>query len=194
MQKGDYLTTILRSNKTVFSIKDIALLWHDSSLNAIRVRLNYYVREGDLYRIRKNFYAKSKKYRKLELANRIFTPSYISFETVLAQVGLIFQYQSAITVASYLTRNLSIEGQTYTYKKVKNSVLLDSSGLVSTDEATIAGKERAFLDTLYLNPDFHFDNLRSVNWQLVFTILPTYQNIRLKKTVEDIYKQSSAAE
>jgi len=191
MQKGDYLTSILRSNKTVFTIKDIALLWHESSLNAMRVRLNYYVRNGDLYRIRKNFYAQSKEYRMLELANRIFTPSYISFETVLAREGLIFQFQTDITIASYLSRTITIEGQTYVYRKVKNLVLMNSDGLFTTDEATIAGKERAFLDTLYSSPSFHFDNLRSLNWQTVFALLPLYQNKRMNKNVESLYKEET---
>ena len=66
MEKGDYLTAILRSDKTIFSVSDVALLWQESNLNAIRVRLNYYARNGDLYRIRRNFYAKDKKYDRLE--------------------------------------------------------------------------------------------------------------------------------
>ncbi len=92
MEKGDYLTAILRSDKTIFSVSDVALLWQESNLNAIRVRLNYYARNGDLYRIRRNFYAKDKKYDRLELANRLFSPSYVSFETALARNGMIFQY------------------------------------------------------------------------------------------------------
>jgi hypothetical protein len=46
MQKGDYITAILRSSKTVFTTKDIALMWHEPSSNATRVRLNYYFRKG----------------------------------------------------------------------------------------------------------------------------------------------------
>ena len=68
MSKGDYLTAILRSPKTVFTLKDIALLWHEPVSSAARVRLNYYVNRGDLYRIRKGLYAKSESYNKLEPA------------------------------------------------------------------------------------------------------------------------------
>ena len=98
MHKGNYLTSILRSNKTVFSSKDIALLWHAPVTSATRVRLYYYVKKGDLYRIRKGLYAKSKDYNRLELATRIYTPSYVSFETVLAREGLVFQYYEKIFV------------------------------------------------------------------------------------------------
>jgi len=47
MKKGDYISTILRSEKTVFSFKDIVLLWGDSG-NAARVRINYYLKNNDL--------------------------------------------------------------------------------------------------------------------------------------------------
>ena len=183
MLKGDYLTTILRSAKTVLTFKDIALLWQDSDTDSARVRLNYYVRKGDLYRIRRGVYAKSRDYNKLELATRIFTPSYVSFETILAKEGLIFQYQNQITSASYLTREVTIEEQTYSYKKIKDTVLTNVSGIELTDETSVATKERAFLDTLYTNNNYHFDNVRSLDWDKVHAILPIYDNKRMNKTV-----------
>jgi hypothetical protein len=192
MIKGDYLSTILISTKSVFTLKDIAILWHESNYDIIKNRINYYVSSGDLYKIRRGYYAKTKAYRKLELAGRIFTPSYISFETILAREGLIFQYQSAITAAAYLTRSLNIEHQSYVYKKIKNPVLIDPAGMRYEDETALAGKERAFLDTLYLNAEYHFDNLRSIDWDRVFEILPVYQNMRLSKTVEAIFRQFKA--
>ncbi len=189
MQKGNYLTTILRSNKTVFTSKDIALLWHDPGTSATRVRLNYYVKKGDLYRIRKGLYAKSRKYNKLELATRIFTPSYVSFETVLAKEGLIFQYYDKIFVASYLTREITIDQQIYSYRRIKVVVLTNTVGIEHVSETSIATKERAFLDTLYVNADYQFDNVRSLNWEVVFEILPIYNNQRMTKKVNSLYKK-----
>lgn len=190
MQKGDYLQSILRSNKTVLTLKDIALLWQDADTDAARVRLNYYVRKGDLYRIRRGLYAKSKEYNKLELATRVFTPSYVSFETVLAREGLIFQYQTQITIASYLTRDITIDEQVFAYKKIKDAVLTNSMGIEHSDETSLATKERAFLDTLYNNTDYHFDNLRSLDWDTVFAILPMYENKRMTNKVNQLFKQS----
>ena len=190
MQKGNYLSAILRSNKTVFSTKDIALLWNEPGTAAARVRLNYYVNRGNLYRIRKGLYAKSQDYNRLELATRIFTPSYVSFETVLAQEGLIFQYYDKIFVASYLTREIAVEKQTYSYRKIKTGVLVDNTGVESISETSIATKERAFLDTLYVNADYQFDNVRSLNWERVFEILPIYHNQRMMKMVDRLYEQS----
>jgi len=188
MKKGDYLNLILRSNKSIFTFKDIVLLWQEENKVATRVRLNYYTRKGALYRIRKGVYAKNKTYDQLELATRIFTPAYISFETVLAREGLIFQFQTAITVASYLTRSITIDNQVYSFKKIKNSLLMNPNGVRQENNFSIASKERAFLDTLYSHTDYHFDNLRSLNWDIVFSILPLYANKRMNKKVIQLSK------
>lgn len=186
MKKGDYLSAILRSNKTVFSFKDIVLLWRDSG-NATRVRINYYIKNGDLYRIRRGFYAKDKNYDKFELATKIYAPSYVSFETVLGQSGVVFQYYSQVFIASCLTREIKCEGQTYSFRKIKNTILTNRTGLENKDEYSVASKERAFLDILYLNKDYHFDNLSSLDWDKVFEILPIYKNKRMKKEIKEIY-------
>jgi predicted transcriptional regulator of viral defense system len=188
MHKGNYLTSILRSNKTVFSSKDIALLWHAPVTSATRVRLYYYVKKGDLYRIRKGLYAKSQDYNRLELATRIYTPSYVSFETVLAREGLIFQYYEKIFVASYLSREITVDGQAYSYRRINTRMLVNSIGVEHILETSIAGKERAFLDTLYANADYQFDNVRGLAWDKVFKILPIYGNQRLDKIVNRLYK------
>jgi predicted transcriptional regulator of viral defense system len=188
MNKGDYLTSILRSSKTVFSTKDISLLWHDPGTSATRERLSYFTKNGDLYRIRKGLYAKDRAYNRLELATRIFTPSYVSFETVLAKEGLIFQYYEEIFVASYLNREISVNEQVYSYRKLKTSLLVNGLGIEHIDETSIATRERAFLDTLYANRDYHFDNLGGLDWDLVFAILPAYGNKRMGRMVNHLYK------
>jgi predicted transcriptional regulator of viral defense system len=191
MPKGNYLTALLRSPKTVFTTKDIALLWREAGSGGARVRLNYFVKKGDLYRIRKGLYAKSEIYNKLELATRILTPSYVSFETVLAKEGLIFQYYEPIFIASYATREMTIGGQTYFFRKIKDKVLINPTGIEHTGETSIARRERAFLDILYVNTDYHFDNLRSLNWESVFEMLPLYDNQKMAKRVNRIYKKAN---
>jgi predicted transcriptional regulator of viral defense system len=188
MHKGDYLSVILRSNKTVFSTKDIALLWQESNTTAARVRLHYFVEKGDLYRIRKGLYAKSKNYNKLELATRILTPSYVSFETVLVTDGLIFQFYESIFIASYAKREITIDGQAYSFRKMKDSILINTAGIVIDEETSIAERERAFLDMLYVNNNYHFDSLRSLSWEKVFDILPLYSNKRMERKVNSVYK------
>lgn len=188
MEKGNYISTILRSNRTVFSFKDIVLLWGEPGTNTARVRINYYIKKNKLYRIRKGFYSKDKNYDKYELATKICTPSYISFETVLGQSGITFQYYSQIFVASYLTRELKVNGQIYSLKRMKDLILTNQIGIEAKDNYYIAFPERAFLDVIYLNKDYYFDNLSPLNWDKVFKILPIYKNKRMVKKVDKYFK------
>lgn len=192
MNKGNYLTSILRSQKTVFSLKDLALLWHEPSTNATSVRLNYYVNKGELYRIRQGLYAKDKNYDRFELATRILTPAYVSFETILVKEGVIFQYYEPIFVASYTTRKILVDQQYYYFRKIKNEVLLNGLGIKHENESSIATRERALLDTLYLNTHYYFDNLSAINWDLIFEILPIYENKQLTKKVTFLHHQAES--
>jgi hypothetical protein len=194
MEKGDYLTTILRSPKTVFTYKDILLLWGEPGSEAARVRLNHYTRNDDLVRIRKGLYAKDRNYNKTELATRIYAPSYVSFETVLSREGVIFQFYGPIFVASYLTREITVDNQRYSFRKIKTAVLIDPAGVEHKDQSSFATRERSFLDTLYLHTDYHFDNLSGLDWNKVFEILPIYRNKRMTGKVEGFYKQVTEPE
>jgi hypothetical protein len=188
------ISAILKSKKTVFTFKDISLLWGLTDRKSAVAGINYYVSTGDLYRIRRGIYAKDKDYDKVELASRIYTPAYVSFETVLARVGMIFQYYSQIFVASYLTRELIIDGQTYVYRKIKDTVLTDAAGVLNQDGTAVATKERALLDTIYINTDYHFDNLGALDWDRVFDILPLYNNKRMAKKVREHYDDFKAGQ
>jgi len=186
--KGAYVETLLRSAKTVFTTKDIALLWGEKAENKIRVRLNDYVKKGKLIRVRRGIYAKDKNYDRFELATRIYTPSYISFETILTRAGVNFQYYKNIFVASYVTREIEANGQKISFVKMKNFVLTDTIGIEHKNDVAMATAERAFLDRIYVSKDYHFDHLDILDWDKVFKILPIYRNKRMKARVEKYFK------
>ncbi|MEA3344128.1 MAG: hypothetical protein U9Q16_00360 [Patescibacteria group bacterium] len=181
--KGEYLEVLLRSFKTVFSIKDVVLLWGEEQERRVAVRLNKYAKAGKLIRLRRGFYAKDENYDRLELATRIYTPSYISFETVLTRKGINFQYYETIFVASYVTRDIEVNKQNISYIRMKNYVLSNIAGVEQNGNVAIATKERAFLDRIYVSKDYNFDNLDALDWDKVFEILPIYNNKRMDKKV-----------
>ena len=187
-KKGEYLDVLLRSPRTIFSTKDVALLWGEEREDTVSIRLNKYVRSGKLMRVRRGLYAKDKNYDKFEMATKIYTPSYISFETVLAKAGIVFQFYGQIFVASYVTREITTDDQTYSYKRVRDSILTNRIGVEAKDNYHIASPERAFLDVVYSNKDYHFDNLSPLNWERVFEILPIYENKNMEKKVKRYHK------
>lgn len=173
MEKG-FIKAILRSKQTVFTFRDLLLMWDGIDVGTAKNRVNYYTKTGSLYSVRRGIYAKDKNYDRFELATKIFTPAYVSFETVLGSAGITFQYYSQIFVASYQTKEIIADGQKFVFKTLKGSLLTNSAGIENKETYAIATPERAFLDIIYLSKDYHFDNLTPIHWDKVKEILPIY--------------------
>ncbi len=184
-----FLTVIYGSKQTVFTSMEIALLIGEKSMDNLKSKLSYYVKTGKLMRLRRGLFIKNKDYNKNELAVRIYTPAYLSFETILAREGVTFQYYESIFVASYLSREIIVGENKITYRKLKNEVLTNKKGLIDRGYYFEATKERAFLDRLYLFPDYSFDNLRGIDWDVCRDIVPIYKSKKLKKTLEKYQKE-----
>jgi hypothetical protein len=188
MEKG-FLKAILRSNQTVFSFKDLLLLWGGIDIVTARKRVNYYVKTGELYAIRRGIYGRDKNYDRLEMATKILTPAYVSFETVLGSAGITFQYYSQIFVATYQSLERVADGQKIVFKRLKSSILTNALGIENRNTYAIASPERAFLDSIYRTQDYHFDNLSSLNWDKVSEILPIYGSTkRMTERVQEYRK------
>jgi hypothetical protein len=140
-----------------------------------------------LLNIRKGVYAKE-GYKPEELACLLYTPTYISLAYVLQRNGIIFQYDSAITNISYLNREVFVNGQSIQYRQIKREILLNTSGIINKNNTNIATPERAFLDTLYLNGFFYFDNIKQLNIDKIYELLPIYNSNSLMRKTEKILK------
>ena len=186
-KKENIIIEIYKSSRTVFRINDIALLMGKGKYSALYKLLNYYVRSGKLLNPRRGFYAKE-GYKPEELACLLYPPTYISFEYVLQRAGVVFQYDSAITNASYLTREVEIDGQPMRYRQIKGEILSNTTGIILNDSnINIATAERAFLDTLYLNGRYYFDNLHILNKKTVASLLPIYSSQALEKKINKLF-------
>lgn len=184
----DLILAIYRENRTVFRLNDIAMLIGVSDFQSLNKKLNYYVRTGKLNNPRKGIYSKP-GYDPEEMACTVFTPSYISLQYVLQKAGIVFQYDSRITSVCYLSRIIEIESREFIYRKIKGSSLVNTAGILrQNNHINIASPERAFLDFLYLEKEFHFDNLNPLNKKVVNKLLPLYQSKALIKAVKKLLK------
>ena len=188
MKKIALLKEILKSDQTVFSFKELVVAYGATiGKEALKAQLHYYVKTGNLYHIRRGLYAKDTQYDRLELATKILIPSYVSFETVLSSTGIIFQYYQQIFVASYQSREIACDDQIYFFRKLKSPILTHSIGIESYKKYSVATKERAFLDTLYVHKKYYFDNLEPLDWEKVYEILPIYEKKTLREHVDELY-------
>lgn len=183
----DIIFELYQKNGTVFTFNEISLYFPQIKKQSLKDRLKYAVKKQKILRLRKGIYAK-KLYHPFELATKIYKPSYISLETVLQINGVIFQESSLITVVSYVSRKVNVDKNSLVFRKIKDGILINKKGITLKDNYFIAEKERAFLDAVFLYKDFHFDNLKPLNWEIVFDFLDIYQSKALKKRVNDYYQ------
>jgi len=172
--------------QTVFSLDEISQLFPDLTYESVRDRLYYFTKVGKLKRLHQGIYAKE-GYNPLELANKLYKPSYISLETVLAKGNVVFQYYETIFAVSYLTRTVTLTGATIQYRQMKGDVLTNLQGIEQKEGYFIATLERAFLDAIYIYKNYHFDNLGAIDWKRAAELKKIYKNKVFEKRVERYY-------
>ncbi len=184
---NDVLLNIYRRPETVLTVDEIAQLSRNIPYKSLKDRLSYFTKTGRLIRLRPGIYAKP-DYDPLELANKVYRPAYISLETVLFRGAVIFQTYQTIFLVSYLTRSVTVAQTTLQFRKIKDPVLTNLTGIEPRLGYFIASLERAFLDAVYIYRDYHFDNLEVINWEKVDLMKGIYQSHAFEKRVDDYYK------
>ena len=175
--------------QTVFTLQEITLFFPQIPYNNIKKRLSYYAQTGSLRQLHRGIYAKA-NYNPLELANKLYSPSYISLETVLQRAGVTFQYYQQAYAVSYLSRTMEVDGQTIIYRRLPKEVLLNNQGVVVADQVVMASPERAWLDAVYLYKNYHFDNLGGLNWDKIMELKTLYLSQSLLRRVEQYHQIS----
>ena len=184
---NDLILQLYSRPETVFTLDEISQLFPGITLKSLRNRLYYFNKVGKLKRLHHGVYVKE-NYNPLELANKLYKPSYISLETVLVKSGVVFQHYETIFVVSYLTRAVSVGTIDIQYRQTKCPVLTNTSGIEHKDGYFIASTERAFLDAVYIYKDYHFDNLGVIHWKEVSELKKIYHSNSLEKRVEEYQK------
>lgn len=185
--RSNFIFEIYKDKRTVLSLQEIAMIVNERDFKRLKQRIHYYVNTDKLRNIRRGIYVKD-NYSPEELACKIYSPAYISLEYVLQKEGNIFQYGSQITIISYLSRTLNVDGHTLSYRKIKNNILFNSVGIIMDNKGvSIATPERALLDTLYLDKDFYFDSIDNLNKEVVLDMVSLYQSKPLNKRVQKLF-------
>lgn len=187
-----FILSLYQLPQTVFTTNEIAIILNESNLDRLKSRISYYTKNKKIIRLRKGLYAK-KDYNIFEVSAKIFTPSYISLETVLQKEGVIFQYYNSIFLVSYLSRRIKCADHEFIYKKIKNEILLNPKGIVANSGYAIASRERAFLDAIYLYKEYHFDNLSAINWEQAMELAEMYNSKSLVKRLNKHYLHTKNA-
>lgn len=151
---------------TVFSLNDIRKV----DENFFRSRLNEWQGKGYIRKVVRGYYVfsdlKLTENILFEIANRIYSPSYVSLETALSYYHLIPEGVYTITsISTRRTYGLQTPIANFTYRTVKKNLFF---GYDLTEQNQkhfkIAFAEKALLDYFYLNPGIKkkddFTNIR----------------------------------
>lgn len=184
-----YIEELAKSEKTVFSVGDLRLLWGVQDVLYLKTVINRLFLRGSIVRIGRGLYARNLQYDVLEAANKVKTPSYVSLETVLAKENVIFQrYGGIVYSVSNNTLSRKVGAYEFRYKKIRDSILSNPIGIEQQGSAMVATKERALADCLYLAPGYHFDNVRQINKDRLAEIARIY-NARTRGEILKIIQE-----
>jgi len=183
---------------TIFSLNDIKRI--DRSF--FRTRLNEWQGKGYIKKVIKGYYIFSdlelNENALFEIANKIYKPSYISFETALSFYHLIPESVYGITSASTRrTYKFKTQMAEFSYRTIKPELFFGYE-LVSYKNRRfkIASIEKTILDYFYINSHVKKENdflslrtnkdifLKQVNEEKVYHFLEKFAQKRLGKRIK----------
>lgn len=129
----------------------------------------------------------------LAIANRLYAPSYISFEYAMSRYGLIPESVYAITSATTrITRTFSVNNKNFEYARIKKKAFRGYKA-EKNEGATIliADPEKAFVDYYYfvdlrLRPPNDRLDVRKLNKKIVMEYAALFDRPSLLKLVKEV--------
>jgi len=152
------------------------------------------VQEGLFVRLKKGLYSlKTNLPQEEEIANRLYKPSYLSFEYALAYNNIIPEMPYNVTSATTKpTRNFTVDNKTFSYFKIKKSAY---AGYVLTRKGErsflMAEPEKALVDYLYFvaigkKPFNERLNLSILNKDKLYKYASLYKRAKLVQLVNTV--------
>jgi len=178
---------IWNSKNTIFTVTELANYLEYGTENSLRQKLSNYVKNWYIENVARGVYSiPGKQIDRYEFANKVYSPSYISFFSALYHYWIIFQAEPKDVYLAYMkSENKYFEKLEINIhlKNLKKELLLNTVWLEFKDTYTIASKERAFLDTIYLYDNIYFDNIDILDIEEIRKIISIYprQNMMKKR-------------
>lgn len=134
--------------KPYFTVADLEKIL-GMERNSLYVTLNRLVDEGVLVRLRRGAY--QPEFQSLELekvANELYYPSYLSFESALSRYGILSQTPYTLTFATTKgSKKITLAGREVEYRQLKKDYFF---GYTLENGIYVAEPEKAILDQLYM--------------------------------------------
>jgi predicted transcriptional regulator of viral defense system len=154
-----YLQLLDRFEDRIFTILDIQKVFWAEKESLIRIQLFRFAKRGLLTSLKRGLYCLPKtKIDELELAGRLYQPSYLSLETALNYYGIIPDIPLGVTsVTPVTTKKISNQFGHFHYQKIKSELFW---GYTFVPNYQIAFAEKALLDYFYIRRKTSTTDLR----------------------------------
>ncbi len=145
----DLVKQLARFNKPFWSVADLEKVLEYRTRKSLLVALCRLTASGTLERVRRGFYrASTRPADEAALANVLYRPSYLSFESALARHGILSQIPYAMTFATTRrSKRMMIGGREAEFRQIKKDLFF---GYRLEDGLYVAEPEKALLDELYM--------------------------------------------
>lgn len=149
MKKIDSLLLMQQSRRRLFSSQDLRSILNIRNDNTLYKTTEGFIKSGMLKKIAKGkYYLSINKPDELQIANFLYSPSYISFESALNFYGILIQSSYPITSATPLRAFCAtVDEMEYTYSHISPKLYF---GYVKKNDVFVASPEKALADELYL--------------------------------------------
>ncbi len=181
---------LMNLEKTVFTTADLMIAWGIENKKVLWVNISRALKKGYLRAVSRGIYHLSQRDVNIfELAGKINKNSYISFETVLAENGVIYQWYGEVMSATWgISKVIKNKYGKFKYYHLPENVILNRLGIINKGNYFMASPERAFCDKVYKNGLGYFDDLSGLDKNKLKEISKIYNNKRLENDIKKICK------
>lgn len=181
----------------IFLSLDIQRIF-DVSRDTVEKFLARYIKKGLIIRLRKGYYCFSTYLpSEFEIANKIYQPSYISFDSALSQYQIIPETIYSVTSAtSQATREFKVNNLLYTYQKIKKDAYCGYRPQnIQGFTILIAEPEKALADYLYFidlkkrNLGYERLDLKKINKEKLIKYVKLFKRPLMIQLIKKIYAE-----
>ncbi|MFH1386492.1 MAG: hypothetical protein ABIH50_02380 [bacterium] len=192
------IQNILKEKKMkIFTTRELRLLLKTSE-DAVRRLLWRYEKKGIIVKLKRGMYALKSNYPSLfQVANKLYSPSYISFDAAMSFHHIIPETIYAVTCATTgITREFIANGVSYSYHRIKPRAFTGYKPIKYDNQIILmAEPEKAIADYLYYvdigKRGLHYErmDLKNIKKNRLREYIKMFQRPGMMSLVDNIYDE-----
>ncbi len=187
---------IKKAGLKLFSVLDYQRILGVKNYSSARSSISHYIKLGIIQKARKGLYfLTDNPPSEFEIANKLYQPSYISFESALSFYGIIPEtIFEIISATPRITREFTVNNLKFSYKKIKKDCFVGyQPKKIQNAIILIAEAEKALADLLYFvalgKRDFGYErvDLKKIKKQKLMNYAKGFKNKKVFELIKNIY-------